>query len=447
MFKKNFYWGCATAAYQIEGAVKEDGRGASVWDVFSHTFGKTFNAHTGDVACDHYHRFHEDVDIMGKIGVNAYRFSVSWSRVIPNGVGSVNEKGLDFYDALINELLERNITPFMTLFHWDYPYELYKKGGWMNPDSPKWMGEYADLLARRFGDRVKHFITINEPQCFIGAGHKNGDHAPGLRLSDDDIAHHVRNTLLAHGYAAAALRAAASRDVRIGLAPCGVVSMPKTSMDIEAAREHMFRDGIFGNTLWCDPIFLGDFHGRLHEILPPPTEEEIALISAPTDFFGMNTYSGTLVETDENGKPRETFFPSGNARTAMDWQITPECLYWGPRFFYERYGKPVIITENGMSNCDTISEDGLCHDSQRIDYLRRHLRALARAASDGVPIEGYFQWSLLDNFEWAQGYNQRFGMVYVDYDTQKRTLKDSAYYYRDVILSEGEELRKQEVDS
>lgn len=443
-FKKNFVWGAATSAYQVEGAYNEDGRGLSVWDVFTHENGRVFGNHTGDVACDHYHKFREDVKLMSEIGIKAYRFSISWSRIIPNGTGTVNEAGIKFYSDLIDELKANGIEPYITLFHWDYPYELYKRGGWMNPDSVKWFADYAELIVERFSDRVTHFITFNEPQCFIGAGFKNGEHAPGLECPERDVLLMCHNVLKAHGAAVKAMRAAAKQPIKIGYAPTGTMPVPvtETDADIEAARRALFEcpdidAWVWGVSWWSDPVVLGKYPEaglkKYAEYLPEITDADMELIHQPIDFYCQNIYQGVLVRADENGKPERLPYKAGVTKTAIQWNVTPECLRWGPRFFSERYSLPVYITENGMSAHDTVSLDGRVHDPNRIDYTHRHLIELEKAANEGADIAGYFHWSLMDNFEWACGYSERFGLIYVDYDTQERVIKDSGYWYRDWI--------------
>ncbi len=440
--KKDFAWGAATASYQIEGGVREDGRTSSVWDVFSHRPGKTYCGQNGDVACDSYSKYENDIELLAGLGLNAYRFSVSWNRIIPEGTGGINQKGVDYYNRLIDGLLEKNIAPYMTMFHWDYPYCLYLKGGWLNPDSSKWFGEYASQLVRLFGDRVKHFITLNEPQCFIGLGHQTGEHAPGLKLEEPDISVCCRNVLLAHGRAVEAIRAGAP-SAKIGYAPCGSVAIPLTEgpADIAAAKKRMFTgSGMWDAGRWYDPIYLGIYPESLDRVLGEPSDEEIRLISRPIDFLGTNIYQGEIVRAGENGEPVHVDSPQGHFRTSMDWPVTPDCLYWGARFYYERYKKPVVITENGMANNDCLSADKKCSDPQRIEYLRSHISGLKRASDEGIDVGGYFQWSLMDNFEWAQGYNQRFGLVYMDYATGERIPKDSYFYYKKVVESNGENL-------
>lgn len=449
-FKRNFIWGAATASYQIEGAYQEDGKGLSVWDDFCRVPGAVFQGETGDAACDHYHRFREDIALMKKIGIKAYRFSISWPRVLPNGTGKVNGQGLKFYDELVDELLANGIEPYVTLFHWDYPLELYHRGGWMNPDSPIWFEEYAEIIAKHFKGRIRNYITINEPQCFIGLGHYRGTHAPGIKLSKEDCFICVKNVLLAHGRAVKKLRELGG-DVMIGMAACGGIKIPisPSEADIQAARKATFcisddpDEALFSVSLWSDPVFFGDYPEDFKKLyfgrFVPFTKEEQSLVSQPVDFFGQNIYNGSPVRAAESGW-EPVPFGAGHARTAFGWPVTPDCLYWCTRFLYEKYGKPVIFTENGMSAHDTVSLDGKVHDPNRIDFLNRYLLGMERAAEEGYQVDGYFHWSLMDNFEWARGYDERFGLIYVDYQTQKRILKDSALWFGEVIRSNGNNL-------
>ena len=444
-FKKDFVWGAATASYQIEGAWNEDGKGLSIWDVFSHEPNKICEGHTGDVACDHYHRYKQDVKLMKQLGIKAYRFSISWPRLIPNGVGKLNPKGVEFYSNLIDELLENGIEPYITPFHWDYPYELYKKGGWLNDDSVNWFADYAARVAELFSDRVKNFITFNEPQCFIGESYLGAAHAPGLRVSYKDVFQMCHNVLKAHGAAVIALRKNAKQPIKIGYAPTGTVCYPSSEneADIEAARKNMFKcnyinNGVMWNiSWWSDPVILGKYPQDglelYKEYLPEITDEDMKLINQPIDFFGSNIYNGEEVKSDSNGNPVIVARKIGHGKTAIQWTVTPESLRWGPRFYYERYKLPFFITENGMSAHDVVSLDGKVHDPNRIDFLNRYLIELEKATDDGVDIGGYFQWSFMDNFEWAKGYTERFGLVYVDYETQQRIPKDSAYWYKNWI--------------
>lgn len=447
-FKQGFIWGGASASYQIEGAVYEDGRGLSVWDMFCKERGRIVDGSSGDIACDHYHRYQEDVDIMKELEFGAYRFSIAWPRIIPDGGGKPNEKGLDFYDRLVDSLLEANIIPYATLFHWDYPYALYQKGGWMNPDSPKWFAEYATAVCKRIGDRVKHYFTINEPQCFIGLGFKNGEHAPGLTLPDWDTLAMMHNVLLGHGMAVRAIRGVVA-DAQIGFAPTCTAYYPESEReeDIEAARKAMFDiggDWSWSVASWSDPVIFGKYPAQLTEkygeYMPKIGADDMKIISEPIDFYGQNIYNGRAVRADGKGGYEFCERPAGYPFTAAKWPVTPECLYWGPKFLYERYKKPFYITENGLSCADVVSLDGKVHDPNRIDFLHRYLREYKRAAADGVDARGYFQWCVTDNFEWAKGYTDRFGMVFCDYVTQKRIIKDSGYWYRDIIRENGAKL-------
>lgn len=448
-FSKDYVWGAATAAYQIEGAAFEDNKGLSIWDNSCKINEFVKDGHTGAIACDHYHKYKEDVQLMKKLDLNAYRLSISWPRVLPDGIGKVNEIGLDFYDRLIDELLVSGITPYVTLFHWDFPHELFLKGGWLNSDSSNWFAQYTRVIAERLSDRVSHWITQNEPQCYIGLGHESGVHAPGLKLSNSDILLAAHNSLLAHGKSVQVLRQFSKITCEIGYAPVGVTSFPDTNSleDIDAARAHMFNitaPNQWGNTWWMDPVILGKYPKDgleiMEEWLPKIGAGDMKTINQPLDFLGVNIYNGTRVKMGESSCPEIIESKVGHRQTLNRWSVTPESLYWGPKFFYERYGKPILITENGMSNIDWVSLDGKVHDPQRIDFLHRYLKELKRASEDGVSIKGYFVWSLMDNFEWTEGYNERFGLIHVDYETGNRTIKDSGYWYKTIIDSNGESL-------
>lgn len=444
-FPKDFVWGASTASYQIEGAWNTDGKGLSTWDMFAHRQGSIFNNHNGNTACDHYNRYEEDISLMKEIGLHSYRFSFSWPRIIPDGLGSINQKGLDFYDRLVDRLLEQGIQPFPTLFHWDYPLTLYKQGGWLNGDSSDWFAEYAKVVADHFSDRITHWFTINEPQVFTWAGHKEGRHAPGLKLDTESLLCIVHNVLLAHGKAVTVLKSHGKERIKVGMAPEGIVKIPYSDSpeDIEAARTAMFAmkdENLRINSWWMDPVFLGHYPEdglRLFkEKAPIIRHGDMEIINQPLDFFGFNNYYADVVRQTEDGI--ETVKPSpGSPRTGYNWDVTPSSLYWGPSFFYERYKLPIIVTENGLSNVDSVSLDGLVHDPQRIDYLQRYLQNLKRAIKDGIPVLGYFQWTLMDNFEWAAGYRERFGLIHVDFSTQKRILKDSARWFSNCIKENG----------
>lgn len=447
MFPKNFYWGATAASYQIEGAWKEDGKGLSVWDVVSNETDFVYEGQTGNIACDHYNRYEKDVQIMREIGLKAYRLSLSWPRIFPEGTGRINQKGLDFYDRLIESLLENNIEPFVTLFHWDYPWELFLKGGWLNPDSPKWFEEYANLVAERFVDRIKYWITINEPQCFIILGHQDGSHAPALKLPMRAVLQAMHNSLLAHGLAARAIKDVDSK-AKVGYAPVGTTFYPKngTSKEIEFAKKLMFEkndDSLWTDAWWMDPVFFGKYPEdgvkKYEKYMPEISEDDMQIISYPLDFFGCNIYHGIPVE-EIDGEIVVGKAPVGSPKTDMNWPVTPEALYWGPKFFYERYKKPIIVTENGVALKDWVMEDGKVHDPGRIDFLSRYIKQLGRAVSEGVKVEGYFVWSIMDNLEWAQGYEKRFGLVYIDYESQERIIKDSGHWYKKVIATNGKDL-------
>jgi beta-glucosidase len=447
-FPQGFRWGAAAASYQIEGAANEDGKGQSVWDMFCRRPGAVWEGHTGDVACDHYHRFREDVALMKRLGLKAYRLSIAWPRLLPEGVGGVSDAGIGFYDRLIDELLGAGIEPWITLFHWDFPLSLYYRGGWLNRDSAEWFGDYAELVAKRFSDRVRHFMTLNEPQVFIGAGHMEGRHAPGDKFPFREVllaGHHV---LLAHGQAVRALRASARQPLSIGFAPVGLPNLPltETREDILAARTATFSvtaQTAWTNTWWMDPVYLGSypedglaFYGA---DAPEIRAGDMELIAQPLDFFGANLYQGSSVRAGDNG-PEHVARAVGSPLTAFEWSVTPDVMYWGPKFFWERYRKPIVVTENGISCRDWIALDGKVHDPDRIDFTARHLLALRRAIGEGVPVDGYFHWSFIDNFEWAHGYKHRFGLIFCDYATQRRIPKDSAEWYAGVIASNGASL-------
>lgn len=448
-FAKDFVWGAATSSYQIEGTGRDSGKGQNIWDVFTKEPGRVYEGHTGDIACDHYHRFREDVAYMKELGLKGYRFSIDWSRVLPEGTGKVNEKGIDFYNALIDELLEQGIEPYITLYHWELPYEIYKRGGRMNPEIVEWFGQYARLLAERFSDRVKYFFTLNEPQCFVGLGFLQGCHAPGVKAPLRDTFEMAHNALKAHGRAVQMLRAYGKQNVQIGYAPTSGMCYPEkeTPKDIEAARKALFAlpddlsNWTWNVSWWSDPVILGKYPEegmkKYEKYLPVITDEDMKLISQPIDFYGQNIYNGRCIRMGTDGRPEEVRRPAGFPKTATNWPVTPEALYWGPKFLYQRYRKPIYITENGMACHDTVSQDGKVHDPNRIDFLARYLKNLKRAAEE-IDIRGYFQWSLMDNFEWDKGYAERFGIIYVDFETQERIWKDSAYWYRDLIRRNGD---------
>ncbi len=445
-FPTNFIWGAAAASYQIEGAWNQDGKGLSVWDMFAHQPGKVWEGHTGDTACDHYHRYREDVDLMAGLGLQAYRLSLSWPRIMPEGVGPINKTALDFYDKLIDGLLEKKIQPWVTLFHWDYPYDLFLRGGWLNPDSPKWFAEYTAVVVDRLSDRVSHWMTLNEPQCFVGMGHLTGEHAPGLKLGFTEVLTAAHHALMAHGMGAQVIRSKARTKPQIGWAPVGPTAYPKTNSaaDIEAARQtsaSVWSGNLWNSAWWGDPPIFGHYPEEGLKVygkaVPKFKSSDFDVIKQPLDFYGVNIYHGMCVEAGPDGKSKVVPFPAGQPQTHFTWNVTPEILYWGPKFIAERYKLPIVITENGLSGCDWVGVDGQVHDEARIDFLTRYLRQVKKAIGDGVDIRGYFQWSIMDNFEWAEGYKHRFGLVHVDFTTQKRTLKNSAHWYRELIRTNG----------
>jgi len=445
-FPTNFLWGAASAAYQIEGAANEDGRGESVWDIFCKQPGNIYHGHTGDTACDHYHRYKGDVGLMKDMGLKAYRLSTSWPRIIPDGVGKVNAKGLDFYDRLIDEVLRVGIEPWVTLFHWDFPQTLFNAGGWLNRDSSHWFADYTKAVVEKLSDRVSHWITLNEPQIYIGLGHFDVKHAPGIKYPFSQALLAGHHTLMAHGRAVQVIRAHAKKKPIVGWAPIGKGESPFTesAADIAAAREASMSSSdrnFFNNTWFGDAVVFGKYPAETVKLLgaeaPVPQSGDMDLIAQKIDFYGLNIYSGGQVKAGADGKAVPVWLPPGHARNALSWSVFAPSLRWGPRFVYERYKLPIVITENGMSNLDWVHSDGAVHDPQRIDYTRRYLIELNKAIEDGADIQGYFHWSILDNFEWGEGYKDRFGMIFVDYETQQRTLKDSAHWYAEVIATNG----------
>ncbi len=445
-FDRDFAWGVATASYQIEGGAREADKGLNIWDVASGTDGRIFEGHSGDVGCDHFHRYREDVALMKSLGIKHYRLSVNWARLIPAGTGRVSEEGKRFYLGLFEELKRAGITPWVTLFHWDYPYELYLKGGWLNTDSPKWFEEYAGVCADLFGEYVDHFILINEPQCFIGLGYSSGVHAPFLKLPDSEVLKCAHNVLLGCGLAEKKLRAVLKKPIQVGTAQAYWPVLPYRKEDYELARAETFAlNKYFGSvSFWTDPLVFGRYP---EEFLPwmkehglEPSQADMAVIKSQIDFCGLNTYSGDYV-TQNEGKRADVLPAPQIPKTDMRWNVYPDSLYYGPKFIYERYSLPVVYTENGVALAEWKSLNGEINDDSRIDFIKRYLRALHRAAQE-IPVKGYFYWSLLDNFEWAEGFSKKFGLIHVDYETGERTLKKSAYFYRKVIESNGEEIFK-----
>ncbi len=447
-FSDGFIWGAAVAAYQVEGGASADGRAPSVWDTFCRKPGAVTGGATGDTACDFYHRWNDDIALMKQLGLQAFRYSISWPRVMPSGVDRENPAGMDFYDRLTDTLCEADIEPWVTLFHWDLPQVIQDRGGWNNPDISDWFADYAARMVYRLGDRVRHWITVNEPVCFIGAELHTGGFAPGLRLPWADVLQAGHHMLLAHGKAIQAIRGHAPRPQYCGWTLCGRNVIPASDRpeDIDAARTVAFRiqgEDLEAYSWWADPAVLGHYPEdglRQHaNAMPAVTDEDMAIIQTPMDFFGMNLYTASLVRQGADGQPEVVPWPDGMPLTHMDWPITPDALYWMPKLLHERYGLPIVVLENGMANIDFVC-DGQVADPQRIAYTRDYLRALHRAIADGTPVQGYFHWSLMDNFEWALAYTRRFGLIHVDYQTQTRTIKQSGHWYARVIQSHGETL-------
>lgn len=431
---KPFCAGAATSASQVEGAAFEGGRQESIWDLFCKEKGRILDGSDCSIACDEYHRYEEDIALAQKMGIRALRFSIAWPRVVRED-GSINPEGLGFYDRFTDCLLEHGIEPCPTLFHWDLPLSLYRKGGFGNKDTAKSFGEYAGAVVRMLAGRAKTIFTINEPQCISGLGYVTGEHAPGLRCAEAVFLHVLDTLLLSHGRAMSVIRNLAPK-ARAGAAITGAVITPKSPRDIDAVYRENYRvtgdlmTDFWRMALWGDAVAFGRWAEGAQELygsaLPANTDEEWREISQPSDFWAMNIYNSRMMTLDDEGRLVSVPRPAGAPKTAAQWPVTPECLYWGPRFAFERYHKGIMITETGMSGLDYVSEDGCVHDFDRIAFLKAYLRQLRRASDDGVPLEGLFIWSLLDNFEWAKGYTERFGLVHVDFETQKRTLKDSA---------------------
>jgi beta-glucosidase len=451
-FPDGFIWGAATAAYQIEGAARDDGRGPSIWDTFSRTPGRVHAGHTGDVACDHYHRYADDVALMAQLGLASYRYSISWPRIQPDGTGPVNTRGLDFYDRLTDELVGKGIDPVVTLYHWDLPQTQQDRGGWTVRATAEAFAEYAQIVHARLGDRVRTWTTLNEPWCSAFLGYAAGIHAPGFTDPAAAFAA-VHHLLLGHGLAARALRSAGARSVGITLNPASVSPLdPDSAVDQHAAR---LVDGLH-NRIFLDPLLRGRYpddmraHMARFRDLSFIADGDEAIINAPIDVLGVNYYQPTYVfaKPGEPGSPVSPGTEGVGARapvgpvTDMNWQIEPAALTRLLERLHRDYGVPMLITENGAAYPDGPAPDtGRVADNDRIEYLDGHLRACHDAIARGVDLRGYFVWSFMDNFEWAEGYAKRFGIVHVDYATQQRVAKDSAWWYRDVIRRGGLEDR------
>ena len=444
LFPKGFVWGAATSAYQIEGAAAEDGRGESIWDRFARTPSKVEDGSSGDVACDHYHRWKGDIALMKRLGLHAYRFSIAWPRIVPAGRGAINPAGLDFYSRLVDGLLESGIEPYATLYHWDLPQPLQDEGGWANRATAQAFAEYADAVSRKLGDRVRQWITHNEPWCASMLGYQTGRHAPGLTDWPSALAasHHL---LLSHGLAGPILRAnSPGAQVGITLNLCPAVPASESREDHDATRHF---DGHF-NRWFLDPLYRGRYpsdiladyidRGQLDATVPFLKPDDLKAIATPTDFLGVNYYNRTIVRSDRipesKNRPRTVTLVLESEVTDMGWEVYPDGLFQTLARLGVEYSVPkMYVTENGASYADGPDQHGRIDDGRRLRYIRDHLVEAHRAIELGVPLAGYFVWSLLDNFEWERGYGQRFGITWVDYETQQRTPKDSALWYRQVI--------------
>lgn len=448
-FPPGFIWGSASAAYQVEGAASADGRGVSVWDTFAHTAGNVRGGDTGDIACDSYHRYPEDIALMAELGLNSYRLSVSWPRVQPGGRGPANQRGLDYYKKLLDELAARDITAAVTLYHWDLPQELQDVGGWAARDTAKRFADYTDIVAGALGERVERWITVNEPQVVASHGYRSGEHAPGLR-DPAAAAAATHYLLLAHGLATGVLRAALS-SAKVGIAldlhPVRLLGQTRPEMLEQAA---LITDAN-ANGLFLEPLLQGSYPARAStELLPPDSAiaaGDMAVIGQPIDFLGINYYASSYLKAGDptdlrrNESPSRwslpgvvEYSPDWLERTAMGWIVDADGLYdLLTRLSKDAPGLPLLITENGCAAEDYVNPGGLVVDPERVRYLHQHLAAAARAIDDGVNLAGYYVWSLLDNFEWGCGYQKRFGIIFVDFGTQHRILKSSARFFADVV--------------
>lgn len=438
-FPSGFLWGCATAAYQVEGAAREDGRGPSIWDTFSHIPGKVYKNQTGDVADNDYHLYKEDVELLKWLGAKIYRFSVSWPRVFPDGTGQANPKGIDFYSRLVDELLANGIEPFCTLFHWDLPQSLQDRyGGWESRDTSKAFGQYAGLVASKLSDRVHHFFTMNEFSSFIDLGYRDGRFAPGLKLPPARLNQARHNAVLAHGLAVQAIRAHGKPDTKVGLAENLKSGIPVIEMEphIKASAQATRVMNAQYLTVIMEGKYVDEYLHAQGAAAPRFTDEDLKIISSPLDFIGINLYAPTYIRAEDSAPGFvEVKNPASYPHMASPWlYIGPEALYWAPRHVAELWNvKEMYITENGCSSADVLTRDGQVYDTDRVMYLRNYIGKLHRAVSENFPVRGYFLWSLMDNFEWADGYSLRFGLYYVDFATQKRYPKLSAYFYRELI--------------
>lgn len=438
-FPDGFVWGVAAASAQIEGAVREEGKGESIWDRFATLPGRVKNGDTPDVACDHYHHYRADAALMRSLGLRHYRLSVAWPRVVPDGDGAINPPGLDFYDRLVDALHAHDLTPWVTLFHWDLPQALEDKGGWLNRTTADAFRRYADAVVRRLADRVANWFTVNEIPCFIGNGYGNGYFAPGKQVSARELNQAYHHALLAHGHGVEAVRSWGGPGAQVGIVhnhlPAPPIPVTETEPDITAARIEYERT----NRQLMGPLFLGrypdSFLKEAGHDAPQIHSGDLELIASPTDYLGLNVYAGNFVRADSDGQPEVLAFPNDYPQGALGWlKITPQSVYWAVRHASEVFGvKSFYMTENGATFDDEVNSNGEIIDVHRREYLRLYLTELHRATAEGYNVRGYFLWSLLDNFEWAEGYGKRFGIVHVAFGSQRRTPKLSARWYAQVI--------------
>ncbi len=432
-------WGTATSAYQIEGATDEDGRGASIWETFVRIPGKIKNNHNASVASDHYHRYREDVQLMRSLGLGAYRFSIAWSRIFPEGTGALNAKGLDFYERLVDELMANGIEPFATLYHWDLPQALQDRGGWESRDTVQAFADYAGCCAERLSDRVRHFFTINEFHTFVDGGHGSGLFAPGLQLPADRLYQVRHNAVLAHGLAVRSIRARARAGTRVGAAENVVTAVPilETPEHVRAAELATRELNAAYLTVLLEGRYTDAYLAAAGADAPRFTAEDLEVIASPLDFVGINVYVPNWYVRAIDPAPGYALLPfsSSHPRMQSSWHLMgPEALYWAPRHLHTLWKvNEIYVTENGCGTADDAVVDGVVYDSDRIMFLRSYLTQLQRATAEGIPVRGYFHWTLMDNFEWSDGFGNRFGLVHVDHATQKRTPKASASFYRELI--------------
>lgn len=448
-FPKGFYWGVATSSYQIEGAANEDGKGKSIWDTYAHTPGKIKDGSTGDIANDHYHRYKEDVALMRSIGAKAYRFSIAWPRIFPNGIGQPNPKGLDFYSRLVDELVGAGIEPFATLYHWELPQALQDKGGWQSRDTAKAFADYAGYIAEKLSDRIRHFFTINEFHTFVDMGHRGIEMtvgggkvgielAPGLKLPPAELNQVRHHAVLAHGMAVQAIRTKGRKGTKCGPAENMMIAVPliETPEHIKAAETATRELNAGYLTVMLEGKYTDAYLKTAGKDAPKFTNEDLKTIATPVDFVGINVYRPSMYVLASGEAPgyREVPFNASHPKMFSSWHVFgPEVMYWAPRFVQSLWkAKEIYITENGCAADDKLAEDGNVYDTDRVMFLRNSLDQLQRATAAGVPITGYFLWSMMDNFEWTAGYGNRFGLVYVDFKTQKRTPKMSASFFREV---------------